>query len=190
MGMILQEFYGTVTGTAIDINATKVINLGELRQEGLNLTKIFTFYLPLGKLSFAAKNEKGEIVKAGTVKILKPTFPLGEKYLTKCLEYIFESTQVPPEIPNGQNLKNDPVTDFLITAKVKNINEYPKDSLKYRLAEQHDIHIETWVNMKYYQTTTRGPVLDTLVKPTDIIDVDYYIKELKNIRTILKYRKI
>ena len=182
----------------IEVTPTLIKTLGPIdaeRTEGaaLKLVDRYTHFLPLGKVSFVAKNWIGEIVKIGTVKILKPKFKLGVDYLNECIKYIFEEVNyvskdqildISPEIPR---LETVDIKDLLLEVKIKDKSEYAVNSEKYVLANQYGKSISTWVNIKYYMTTI-GPVIEELING-HMINREYYIKELNNIKKILKHRK-
>lgn len=157
---------------------------GFVNSEVLKLVDRYTHYLPITKVSFVARNWLGNLIKVGTKKAIKPSFKLGRDHLDEILRYLFDDVVAKPGIPN---LRSIPVEDLLIDGKIKDISEYPKDSLKYQLASQYGLKINTWVPIKYYMTT-QGPLLSELYKNQSIDDA-WYLKELKNTRTLLKYKK-
>jgi len=170
---------------SIEVNNTIIKTVGPARDEtgGLVLLDKYTHLLTLGKISFIAENWRDELIKVGTSKIVKPKFKLGVDFLHECLDYLFEKSGK-PEIPEirGGNLNR-----LILEAKVKDRNEYPPGSDKFKLATQLNRSIATWVNAKYYMTT-EGPVLVDLITENHVIDVKFYEKELANIAKILKFR--
>lgn len=152
--------------------------------DNLILREVYTHLLPLGKISMAARKDDGTIITIGTAKILKSKFKLGQMFLISCLKYIFGDLTVKPEIPDFDEVEP---TDLLISSKIKNKNEYPAGSINYILAEQSGEDIQTWATLKYYMTD-EGPILRELITPDDVIDNEYYIKELEAISKVLKYK--
>jgi hypothetical protein len=77
--------------------------------------------------------------------------------------------------------------DYQIDAKLKDIDEYPVDSDKHKLAQQFGERIKTWTRVKYYMTSS-GPILASLYK-NQTLDSKFYAKELLQIKKLLKYKE-
>ena len=167
----------------IEITANNFKSLTMKHDDLLIMLNKFDYLLQLGKISYAAKTFDGRIIIMGTSKVLKPKFELCKDYLNQVLQYIFHMIDIKPEIPDIDNPKM-----LVLTAKIKNIDEYPNGSEKYILASQYGLPISTWVNIKYYMTV-QGPIIEELITEDMIIDADYYNRELVATSKLLKYRK-
>ena len=166
-----------------DVSIKSIGQLEDLFPGTLIEMKKYTHYLQLGKASYTAKDIEGNIIKVGTVKVLKPSFKMAQDYLIRVLEYIFEISNERPEY----DVKNANLEDYVIETKLKDIEEYPLATDKYILAVQFNQRIKTWTRVKYYMTV-KGPILKELYNNEEL-DLNYYDKELKNIKKLLKYRK-
>lgn len=172
-------------GEIMEITPTEIKINRPIEGGAFEYKKMYTHLLYLGKISMAARTSEGEIVTVGTAKILKPNFNLGKDFLIECLRYIFGDLKDMPNIKDFFS-EADP-TSLVISIKLKNKDEYPYGSKEYLLSEQLENNIQTWATVKYYMTT-RGPVMQELISKDDIIDIDYYLDELKDISKILRYK--
>jgi hypothetical protein len=182
----------------IEITNNVIKTIGEAQDETGSLVVLdrYNYLLTLGKVSFIAENHLGQIIKVGTAKVIKPKFKLGVDFLDLCLKYLFggkigisNNLEIPilPEKPKLPDLSLVSPQDLVLTIKIKDISEYPVGTLKFKLAQQLNKSISTWTNVKYYMTT-RGPVLEELIQSSDVIDSDFYKKELQGISKILNYK--
>jgi len=167
-----------------DINIKSIGPINELLEGSLILLNRYTHYLQLGKVSFVARNLDGVIIKSGTSKVLKPTFKMALNYLDQVINYLFDQND---KIPKYQ-VEMGKLDDYLIETKLKDIDEYANGTDKYILAYQFNERISTWTKVKYYMTKS-GPKLKDIYDGEEL-NIDYYEKELKAIKKLLKYKKI
>ena len=171
----------------IEVTDTTIKSVGpmeDLIQNSLILVNRYSYYLQLGKLSYVAKDIDGTLIKVGNMKVLKPTFKISKDYLNNVLNYIFTEGQI--GIPPDYDVEDGIYEDYEIETKLKDIAEYKEGTDKFILAKQFNERIKTWTRVKYYQTI-QGPILKALYKD-EVLDTDFYEKELKEIKKLLKYK--
>ena len=171
----------------IEVTDTTIKSVGpmeDLIQDSLVIINRYSYYLQLGKLSYTAKDIDGTLIKVGSMKVLKPTFKMAKDYLNNVLNYIFTESQ--EGIPPDYDVEDGIYEDYEIEIKLKDIAEYKEGTDKFILATQFNQRIKTWTRVKYYQTV-QGPILKALYKD-EVLDTDFYEKELKEIKKLLKYK--
>ena len=170
-----------------DITIKSIGPMKDLIEGSLALLNRYSYYLQLGKLSYAAREAiDGSIIKAGTKKELKPTFKMSKDYLDQVLNYLFSDRSSGLELPEYY-VEDGTFEDYEIDIKLKDIDEYPVGSDKWKLASQFNQKIKTWTRVKYYMTVN-GPILKELYN-SEVLETDFYEKELKNIKKLLKFKR-
>ena len=149
--------------------------VGALNVNWLELIAKVRCYVAVSLASYITLDDSLRLELAGTAKLCRPKFHLAADVIEQYIGLAYSNNLNKFTYPN---LLESSLDDFTIKETLKNTRKLDPNSIKFKLLTQYGSPVDTFVPVKYV-VSKRGPLLLAKLEKEDVIDYDYYIKELQ-----------